>query len=197
MGLWVEGREVDTLADSGSQVNTVTPGYVCQHEFPMLLLHDLVDHPLNLVGSGGMRTHPLGFVILRVWVNEITGYDEDVVFLVVPDELEFSRCIPIVIGTCTLRRIINVIKESEMDRLSTFWAMVRASCLLSQQDTVAEDPGLASDGPVEEGATAVEPQMGRDLDEPVFMKENVRLGPFQTQILECRVKPLIRKSTMS
>ena len=26
------------------------------------------------------------------------------------------------------------------------------------------------------------------------MKENVRLGPFQTQILECRVKPLIGKS---
>ena len=27
------------------------------------------------------------------------------------------------------------------------------------------------------------------------MKENVRLGPFQTQILECRVKPLIGEST--
>ena len=36
--------------------------------------------------------------------------------------------------------------------------------------------------------------MSQDLDGPVFMKENVRLGPFQTQILECRVKPLIRES---
>ena len=36
--------------------------------------------------------------------------------------------------------------------------------------------------------------MSRDLDKPVFMKENVRLGPFQTQILECRVKPLTRES---
>ena len=45
VGFWVEGREVDTLADSGSQVNTVTPNYVCQHEFPMLSLHDLVNHP--------------------------------------------------------------------------------------------------------------------------------------------------------
>ena len=63
------------MADSGSQVNTVMPSYVCQHEFPMLLLHDLVDHPLNLVGLGGMRTHPLGFVILQVQVREIAGYD--------------------------------------------------------------------------------------------------------------------------
>ena len=53
---------------------------------------------------------------------------------------------------------------------------------------------MAGDGPVEEGSTAVEPPMGRDLDEPVFVTENVRLGPFQTQILECRVKPLIRES---
>ena len=86
MGLWVEGREIDNLADSGSQVNTVMPGYVCQHEFPVLPLHDFVHHPLNLVGLGTMRTHPLGFVILRVQVNEITGYNEDVVFLMVPDE---------------------------------------------------------------------------------------------------------------
>ena len=112
VGLWVEGREVDTLADSGSQHECV-----CQHEFPALPLCDLVDHPLNLVGLGRTRTRPLTFVILRVRVNEIAGYDEDVVFLVVPDESEFFWHVPIVTGTCMLGRIINVIKESEMYRL--------------------------------------------------------------------------------
>ena len=40
------------LADSGSQVNTVMPSYVHQHEFPILPLGELVDHPpkLNRVG---------------------------------------------------------------------------------------------------------------------------------------------------
>ena len=80
VSLWVEGREINYLADSGSQVNTVMPGYVHQHEFPVLPLHDLVDHPLNLIGLGGTS-----FVILQVQVSEITDYDEDVVFLVVPD----------------------------------------------------------------------------------------------------------------
>ena len=109
VGLQVEGREV--LADSGSQVNTVMPSYVHQHEFPVLPLCDLVDHPLNLVGLGSMRTHPLAFLILRVQVKEITGYDKDVVFLVVSDESEFSQCVPIMIGTCTLGRIINMIRR--------------------------------------------------------------------------------------
>ena len=102
VGLRVEGREVDPLADSGSQVNTVMPRYVHQHEFPVLPLCDLVDHPLNLVGLGGMRAHPLSFVILRVHIKEITGYDEDIVFLVVSDKSEFSQHVPIMIGTCTL-----------------------------------------------------------------------------------------------
>ena len=133
VGLQVEGREADALANSGSQVNIVTPCYVHQHKFPVLPLCDLVDHPLNLVGLGGMRTHPLGFVILRVQVNEITGYDKDVVFLVVPDESEFSWHIPIMIGTCTLGRIINVIKESEVDRLLT--TCVRSNLAMHLSDT--------------------------------------------------------------
>ena len=43
------------------------------------------------------------------------------------------------------------------------------------------DLGAAGDGPTEEGATAAKPPMGQDLDEPVFMRENVRLGLFQTR----------------
>ena len=94
VSLEVKGHEINALADSGSQVNMVMPGYVCQHDFPVLPLGNLVDHPLNLIGLGGMRTQPLGFGILRVQVTEITGYDEDIIFLVVPDESKFSRRVP-------------------------------------------------------------------------------------------------------
>ena len=64
MSLKVEGGEVNALADSGSQVNMIMLGYVCQHKFPILLLEDLMDYPLNLIGLGSTRTRPLGFVIL-------------------------------------------------------------------------------------------------------------------------------------
>ena len=111
----MEDQEVNALADSGSQVNTVMHNYVHCYNFPMLLLCDLVDHPLNLVGLGGTGTHLLGFMILRVQVKEIVGYNEDMVFLVVLDESDFAWCIPIMIGTCTQGRIMNVNKESEMD----------------------------------------------------------------------------------
>ena len=129
--LIIEGRNVNTLVDSGSQVNMITPALVQQYGFPILPLEDLVDYPLNLVGLGGKCTSPLGFVILHVQVWGITGYDEDAVFLVVPNESKFGWRVPLVVGTCTIGRIINVIWESEIDRLSTLWATARVVRLLS------------------------------------------------------------------
>ena len=123
--LTVEGRNFTALADSGSQVNTITPTLVQQYRFPILPLEDLVDYPVNLMGLGGMRTSPLGFVILHVQVWGITGYDEDVVFLVVPDKSDFGRRVPLVMETCTISRLINVIHESKIDSLTTPWSTMR------------------------------------------------------------------------
>ena len=66
--LAIEGRNVNALMDSGSQVNTITPTLVQQYGFPVLPLEDLVDYPLNLVGLGGKCTSPLRFVILHMQV---------------------------------------------------------------------------------------------------------------------------------
>ena len=40
--LMIEGRNVNALADSGSQVNTITPAFMQHYGFPVLLLEDLV-----------------------------------------------------------------------------------------------------------------------------------------------------------
>ena len=190
--LVVEGCEVNALADSGSQVNTVMPKFITQNGWPVLPLDDLVDHPLHLVGLGGNQTQPLGFVILRVQVREIAGYDEDAFFLIVPDGSDFSKQVPLVIGTCTLGHVVNVIKESELDMLSPPWAVVHASRLLSvRQGTVTSDDESSGDvANPEPSASAPEPE----TDVPVYVRESVRVGAFQMQILECKVDPLQEKS---
>ena len=103
---------------------------------------------------------------MQVW--EITGYEEDVVFLVVPDESEFGHRVPLVIGTCTIGRIINVIWESEIDPLSMPWATAR----MAQS----------------EGTSRGHQEM--DVDEMDTVRESVCLGLFQTKIIEGWVKPL-------
>ena len=127
----LEGCKVLTLADSGSQVNMMMPKFIQEWGYLVLPLDKLVNYPLHLVGLGGWHTCPLGFVIMRLQVKEVAGYDEDVVFLMVPDGLAFSKRVPLVIGMCTLGRVINVIKESELDQISTPWATVNLAQLLS------------------------------------------------------------------
>ena len=75
--LTIEGRNVNALADSGSQVSTIMPAFVRQCGFPVLPLEDLVDHPLNLVRLGRKCTSPLRFIILCMQAWGIAGYDED------------------------------------------------------------------------------------------------------------------------
>ena len=114
---------------------------------------------------------------------EITGYDKDVVFLVVPDESEFFRCVPLGLGMCTLCRIVNVIKESKLNRLSTLWSTARTSRLLSIQGMA--DLGSGAGGDAEAGMVASEEPLGKGIDKPVMMREGLRLGPFQMEFLEC------------
>ena len=190
--LTVEGRDIHALADSGSQVNMITPALVQQCGFPVLPLEDLVDYPLNLVGLGRKHTSPLRFVTLHMQVWEITGYDEDVVFLMVPSELDFRQRVPLVIGTCMIGMIINVILESEIDHLSMPWATARMVQLLSCWKSTAVFASGSAETQVK-GASGGPQEV--DVDELVMVRESVCLGPFQTEIIEGRVKPLLRDTS--
>ena len=101
---------------------------------------------------------------------------------------------PLVMGMRTLGRIVSVIKESKLDQSSTPWAMAWASHLLCQHCTVALESGDASSTPTDEGATTSWASKDQEIDEPILMKESVKLGPFQTQIIKCKTKPLLGES---
>ena len=187
--LTIEGRNVNALVNSGSQVNTIMLAFIRQCGFPVLPLVDLVNHPFNLVGLGRKCTSPLGFIILRMQVREITGYNEDVVFLMVPKESEFGRRVPLIIGTCTIGRIINVTWESEIDHLSTPWAMVQMAQLLSCWKSMAVSTPESTGEAQSKGVSGGPQEVG--IDELVTVRESIHLGPFQTKTIEGQVKPLL------
>ena len=87
-GGWVQAWWTSSAGNSGTKV---TPEFLQERGYPVLPLSGLVNYPLHLVGLGGQRTCPLGFLIARLQVREVAGYDEDVVFLVVPDGYSSDR----------------------------------------------------------------------------------------------------------
>ena len=73
--------------------------------------------------------------------------------------------------------------------------MMCTSCLLCWCGTAGLEVGDTGSAPADEGATASMASPDQEIDEPVFMRESLKLGPFQTQIVECKTKPLLREST--
>ena len=95
----------------------------------------------------------------------------------VPDGSEFGKRVPLIIGTCTLAQVINVIKESELDQISTPWAMVCLAQLLSWHVMTEESPR----GEVSGGQYAPTTD---EMDEIIEMKDNVHVGPISGRNFE-------------
>ena len=119
------------LLDSGSTINTVTPEFVKAHSLDVGPLSNLVDGTLKINGFGGLYSWPLGYVIIRVQVERVEGYDEDQVVLVIPDLTTFGSRVPVILGTPTINQIVNVIKESKIDELFVSLSGLRISHLLA------------------------------------------------------------------
>ena len=55
----------------------------------------MIDQPFNYEGQ------PIGYVIMRVQIDRISGYDEDQVMLIACSSTEFAHKVPIIFGTPT------------------------------------------------------------------------------------------------
>ena len=78
----------------------------------------------KVIGVGGIAVHPLGYVIVNIWLEATGSYNEDSIVLVIPDASAFAARAPMIIGTCTLNRIVEAMKESELDGLSLSWELI-------------------------------------------------------------------------
>ena len=109
-------------------------------------------------------------------------------FLMVPDESEFGQRVLLVIGTCTIGRIINIIRESEINHLSMPWVTARIAQLLSCWKST---PVLASGSAEAQSEGASRGPQEVEMDELVMVGGSLHLGPFQNEIIAGWVKPLL------
>ena len=82
-------------------------------------------------GLGDAYMRPLGYIIIQAQVDEVQGYDEDKIALVIRDLSNFMAQIPpVILGTPAISRVVNVMKEAEIDALVMPWANARVAHLL-------------------------------------------------------------------
>ena len=118
------------LLDMGANVNMITPECMVALDLQMGPLMDLREGGITINQPFNYEGRPIGYVIMSMQINGISGYNEDQVVLVACSSTEFAHHVPIILGTPTMDRAIRALKESEIDRLATPWACVRKSTLL-------------------------------------------------------------------
>ena len=120
------------LLGNGAQLNFITPVYAVERGMDIMSLDRLAQEiggPLPLIaGMGGSLVEPTGFVLMNSKVPCVQGYDEDQVALVM-DDPGMTEC-PVILGTSTLYRVMEVIKESEISKLAVPWSSSRISWLM-------------------------------------------------------------------
>ena len=136
------------LLDNGVQVNTITPRYVKEHSLPVGPITDLMGSKVTCIGLGNADTRPLGYVVVRVQVDGVRGYNEDQIALIIPDFSNFATRVPLIQGTPTIGRVVNMMREAEMDALATPWANARAAHLLAVRWNDASGSGKGPGGGV-------------------------------------------------
>ena len=119
----IDGVKTTCLIDNGARVNLVTPEFVKNRGLEVGSIQDLNDHDgyIPLSGLGGKITEPLGYVILRVQIPYVPSYDEDQVALVVSEDSNFLKRCQVILGTPTINRAVQVMKELEMENAPEAW----------------------------------------------------------------------------
>ena len=90
-----------------------------------------MDSKVTCIGLGNAYTRPLGYMVIRVQVDGVLGYDKDQIALIIPDHSNFAIRVPLILGTPTIGQVVNMMRETEMDALAMPWANARAAHLLA------------------------------------------------------------------
>ena len=125
------GESCKAPLDNGAQINTIMPKYVSDHSLQMGPITNLIGAKLTCMGLGNAYMRPLGYVLIWVQVDRVQGYDKYQIVLVILDLSNFAVWIPVTLGTPTISRVINVMKEAEIDALAMPLADARVALLLS------------------------------------------------------------------
>ena len=169
------------LLDNGAQLNFITPAYAVERGMDIMSLDQLAQEiggQLPLIkGMGGSLVEPIGFVLMNVKVPCVRGYDEDQVTLVM-DDPEMSEC-PVILGTLTLYRVMEVIKESEISKLAIPWSSSRISWLMWNV--------TAKLGQVAINVVANKPIAPLNVDEVVRVTSKCTVPPFGHKVIHGKV----------
>ena len=112
----VENQRIKGLIDSGAQVSSISDKFAEKLNLEVKKLETLLD----LEPTGGGQVPYDGYVEVRLQIPNVKAFDLNVLMLVIP-ESEYSKSVPVTIGTIHIDEIINLITDEELRLANKKW----------------------------------------------------------------------------
>ena len=187
----IDDELTSCLLDNGAQLNFITPAYAQERGMDIMSLDYLAQETGGSIplirGLGGISVEPIGFVMMKVKVPSVQGYDEDQIAIVMDDPGMTEW--PVILGTPTLYRVMEVIKESEISKLAVPWASSRVSWLMRDV--------LAKLGQVVMNDIANKPIAPLHVDEVVRVASKCTVPPFGHKAIHGKVNLILHGYKMN
>ena len=90
------------LLDMGANINMITPECVVALGLQMGPLMDLHEGGITINQPFNYEGRPIGYIIMSVQIDGISGYNEDQVVLMACSSTEFVHHVSIILGTPTM-----------------------------------------------------------------------------------------------
>ena len=171
--------------------NFVTPSFAQERGMDVMSMDCLAQEiggqipPIR--GIGGIPVEPVGFILMNVKVPCVWGYDEDQVAIVM-DDPDMSEC-PVILGTPTLYRVMEVIRESEISKLAVPWASYQISWLM--RDIQAKLGQIVVDD------VANKPISPLNIDKVVRVVSKCTVPPFGHKVIHGKVNLVLHGYKMN
>ena len=122
----IENSKVKGLVDSGAQISSISDKFA---KLLKLQVHSL-ETLLDLEPTGGGSVPYDGYVEVRMQIPGIAAFDLDVLMLVIP-ESEYSKRVPVTIGTLHIDEILNLITDEEIRQADKSWQRGIIACKIA------------------------------------------------------------------
>ena len=142
---------------------------------------------VHISGLGSNSVEPVGFIMMNVKVPGVAGDDEDQIAIVMDDPGMTEW--PVILGTPTLYRVMEVIKESEISKLAVPWASSQVSWLMRDV--------LAKLGHVVVNDIANKPIAPLHVDEVVRVASKCTVPPFGHKAIHGQVNLVLHGYKMN
>ena len=109
----IEGQKFDSLIDSGAQISQLMESLVKALDLKIRNLKEI----LPLEGAAGIKVPYLGYVEAPLEIPGVDAFNEDCLFLVMPDH-KYGHRVPVTIGTLHIDMILEQATKDELDQLA-------------------------------------------------------------------------------